>query len=236
MTAPLAHGYPDWTRQTPAADVIYSAGFGHAAPAFTQLGPFFTGATPAVGLFFRANADAFRVQPTFWADKALTGFLAGQVLEFARAGVEFWGAIRTLGPWMTLDVTPFGGAGSFDWTLWQAPSPATIFNTHTDPRLIEVPGTAIGIGATSTFDATKIHVGRAHLYLAQRAGTYNGSLFSIDSLGVARRIVSRAMAAGEYFDEMVPLLGGTIRAQVVNTSGVASSLDIHVVAEQNMTG
>jgi hypothetical protein len=235
VTSPVLHGYPDWGRATPAADVVFYQQFGAVANGFTQLGPYFVGATPAVGIFFRANGTAYRVQPTFWPDQAMSSYLGAQVLEFARGGVEYYGAIRTLGPWMTLDITPLVNGNTFDATVWAAPAPATIFPNHGDPVLIEVPGQVIGIGATINVDATRIHTGMAHFYLAQRVGTHNATLYSVDYLGTKRRLVSRAMATGQYFDEVVPLASGTIQIQVVNTSGAASSVDGHVVALQNMT-
>ncbi len=237
MTAPVAHGYPDWGRATPAADVIFYQQSGVVADNPVTLGPYFVGAQPAVGIFFRANVFGFQVRPVFYPDRALTAFLASQFLHLARAGVEFWGAIRTLGPWMTLEITPSAGpGGTFDATVWSAPAPAAIFTSHPTQSLINSRGNAIAIGGTGLTNATRVHLGMAHLYLAQRAGTWTGTLYSVDYTGTRVINQSRNFAAGEYFDEIVPLMPGTPQVEVINTSGVAATWDAHLVAVPNLAG
>lgn len=235
MTAPIAHGYPDWTRQTPASDVLFVREVGTLSTGGVTRGPFFVGATTALGLYVEAVGTGHQVHLDFYADVAGTQYLGTQSLDLARGGAFFRGAIRTLGPWVRITITPFAAGNTFNLSAWAAPSPGTIFGNATESVLINT-SQAIGIGATITLDANRLHPGVAHLYVAQRAGTFTANAYTVDFAGSRASIIGRVMAAGEYFSEMIALGSGTPEIEVTNSSGAGSTIDVRLVAVPNLTG
>lgn len=235
MTTPLAHGYPDWTRQTPASDVLFTQSVGILSTGGVTMGPYFVGATSAMGIYFMSTDTGHQVHLDFYADQAGTILLATQALDFAQAGAFFRGAIRVLGPWVQVSVTPLAPGGHFDVTAWAAPTPGTIFTGHSEPILVNS-SQAIGIGATITLTPNRVHPGLAHLYAAQRAGTYTVNVYSKNYTGIRSSLIGRVMAAGEYFSEMIALGGGTPELEITNSSAAGSTIDVRLVAVQNLTG
>lgn len=235
MTTPIAHGYPDWTRQTPASDVLFIKESIGAPLAGVTRGPFFVGATPAVGVYVNANGTGHQVALNFYADQAGTQFLGTQSIDLSAAGVFFRGAIRVLGPWVKIAIAPFAAGNSIDLLAWAAPTPGTIFGTFDENVLVQA-NQAIGIGATVTLTAGRVHPGVAHLYAAQRAGIYTASVFTVNFAGGRTFVLRRNMAAGEFFDEMIALGSGTPQVEIINTSGAAQTIDVHLTAVQNLTG
>lgn len=235
MTTPLAHGYPDWTRQTPASDVLFVQEIGAPSTGGVLRGPFFVGATPAVGVSFLSVGTGHQVHLDFYGDQALTQFLGSQSLDFARDGSQFRGAIRVLGPWLRITVTPFVNGFTYNLSAWAAPTPGTIFGTATESVLINA-SQAIGIGATVALNADRLHPGVAHLYACQRAGAYTCSIYSVDFTGVRTFVLHRVMTALDFFSEMIALGSGTPQVEIINTSGAAQTIDVHLTAVPNLMG
>lgn len=158
MTSPLQHGFPDWGRQSAGSDILVAYEVGTNITGSTDYGPFFVGDSPYLYVSHSA-AVATNLSIAWFADAALTQSLFGDVITTASGG-EAQQCIPVRGPWVRFRAERSAYPGIHNLRVYRVPTPFNVYaGTDGENNLIEENGTAVGAGATSTFNATSTRGG-----------------------------------------------------------------------------
>lgn len=103
MTTPLAHGFPDWARQSAESDITVLYASGAALAGATTLGPYFVGGMPSLYLAFSGTGTRNRIQFSFYLDAALTQLVDQDAITTSQNG-GFTGSITVFGPYVTITI------------------------------------------------------------------------------------------------------------------------------------
>lgn len=229
MTQPAAQGFPDWQRNTPAQNVIYLL-LNTQVNGFTNYGPFFCGYSPATRIFVDQTNKNISVLVFWFADKALTQPLGQQeIVTQVNSNIDT--AVSNQGPWFIIEFT----AQTYPVTpILQVSAVAYTGNglglVHSN-ILIGSENAAIGIGGTLSIFSFLVWPGPAVLHLRMNQGPFTVSLAGIDITGARVPFYQRVEAAATSFTVPLFLPASIVRVIVTNSSGVAATCSVYVVAD-----
>lgn len=232
MTLPVAHGYPDYARQTPAQDVFYFTD----TPTWTGLktyGPFFCGAMPAIRILAQGITNNFQVAVSFTADSAGTQLLGAEALVL-QAASYFNGAITSEGPWFTVTIQASAANAQCQLTVSSANRAGIDQNPYDGNVLIAQTQVALGAGASTGFDAGIVWPGSAFLLMAQNAGTWNALVEYYTLAGGLIRVMRWSSTAGQAFHDRIYLPPAVVHIFIQNSSGAASNVDVYLTGEPSL--
>src|SRR5258706_7317529 len=113
MTAPLAHGYPDFGRFTAGADKLLADLSVAGLNVLTSYGPYFVGDVQFARLQFVAQVNHFACELQFYSDSTLSTFTAREAFSL-RQGDTYNHAFPALGPYLMLNVDPSAVGAAFN--------------------------------------------------------------------------------------------------------------------------
>lgn len=183
MTAPIAHGYPDWGRFAARADTVWIRSNGFNVDVSATHGPFLSAAYQFLRIKFTASANHFQVFIEFYEDQA--GMFSTGIHNFeCRQGTTLDWIFPILGPWMAVIVVPNVVASTYTLGLHSAWGPYHPTSSGPDQNLlINRINESVPAGATENYDATFIWPAEAHWFAEKPAGTHEIRLVTLDTLG-----------------------------------------------------
>lgn len=163
MTAPIAHGYPDFGRFQATADKILDNLVGQVINGTNLYGPYFVGDVDCVRIKFLPQTNNFGVVLRYYDSAALTNLLSEDSFS-CFAGDLYNQSTPALGPYLSIRVTPSAAASIFDMGVFTSRGPWRPIGN--DPkRTILFQGDAVAHPAgTTLLDANLIAPGAAEFY------------------------------------------------------------------------
>lgn len=228
MTTPLAHGFPDWGRQSGRSDILVAHQTGVNLTGSTDYGPYFVGDSPYLYVDHSA-AVATNLGIAWFADEAMTLSLFGDVITTASGG-EAKQCIPVRGPWVRFHAERSAYPGTHNLRVYKVSSPFNVYaGTDGENNLIDEQGTAVGAGATATYNATSTRGGWIWWKgLLEAAASTRILLLSVDFTG-ATHILDYGSQDSGGTGRMVFAPALPLRVTVFNNDGVARNAYVSVV-------
>lgn len=188
MTSPLAHDFSDWGRHQGNANILVEYQSGTNIVAATNYGPHFVGDSPYLYVSHSA-AVATNLGVAWFADEAATQTLFGDVLTTATGG-EVQQCIPVRGPFVRFTAERSAYPGTHNLRVYKVPSPFNVYSgTDGETNLIDVDGTSVAAGGTSTFNATNTRGGWVYWRgVLEAAASTRIRLLAVDFTGTTHLI------------------------------------------------
>lgn len=230
MTAPVAHGYPDWGRFSASSDKTYEVFSFLNQVGDVNSSVHFVGDVPYISLFTFVPVDGAFCFVNWFEDEALTPPLWTDAIELSNsATIQINLPVR--GPWMqvqwTPDTTPFDVFGQV--TSSRYPN-APIGDSAVRNVLLSRVNIPIGAGATVTSVAGTIIPGPAIWNIFATPATWTASVDAIHPDGTATRLdnIDNTRGKDSRFLFLPPAVA---RISVTNTSGAGGAFFITLMAK-----
>lgn len=184
MTAPLAHGYPDYHRSLARADIIFVPFTFATTSTSVTFGPFFMGNSRSVLLTVQCDSGAgLGVQLTWTTDPAGIDFVAVESINMRGPSVQVNG-YTVRGPYLTVLLSSPGGAVNYFIALTGESENLAAESGNLSPvYAIEYTGANINAGATRTDNSAIVAPGEAEWFVFTTAATFQANLNTILSDG-----------------------------------------------------
>lgn len=196
MTAPVAHGYPDYGRYLAAADKLLVSDTQSNIDAVTTYPRMFVGDVPFMGIWLRVSTNHFRFNFDFYDAREGGNYLTGQPFSI-RQGSEMDITIPVGGPFCEMSAQPSAVDGEFERTIWTAHSSNQYTRLSYDSLILASFNANINAGATQTISSSRVFAGEAHWFADSAAATWTARVETLDFQGTAVIIDEiRATAAG----------------------------------------
>lgn len=229
MTAPFAHGFPDWGRFVSEGDKIYTFTNRVGGANVETLGPFFVGDVPAISIQHVAVTWPMNVDFFFFADQALSQQMQGHSFSgFTTPIIET--VVPVLGPWMTIQLTSTAGASQWTLVVASCTGKRAALGTSLEQNvLLSKVADPVGAGVTITTDIRVIKPGPAILTIDTSLATWLATLSHVDLSGTVTRIdtITNLSATAP---RPVHLNGVTPRFTFKNNTGAAGSYTAALVS------
>jgi hypothetical protein len=158
MTTPISHGHPDWGRTIAATDIQVIRVTHVQAAVEDDLGTFFVGNMPYFWVRMLVNNGGAKLVLS-WMDAATGGNVIATNEVHTRVTITATGPFAVLGPWVQItsltDVIP----RTITVNAWQSLAGGQEVTPDLGNILISQNGTAIGAGATSTYNPIRARWG-----------------------------------------------------------------------------
>lgn len=221
MTAPVAHGYPDWARYSARADKVLADFSDPDIDALEVLGPFFVGDSPCLAVFFTAVTNGFRLAFNFYSDEAGTSYVTSHIFSIAALG-RIEQTIPVLGPWMTVTVDPSAVNSSYMTVIATAFTPALQdAGSGSDNILYSVFATNFAVG-TTIVNLTDVRPGPSNLYVILPPVLSDVRLYSRNYLGLLV-FLTNVVGNGNTAERRIYLPNTTLQLQIINAGGAPAA-------------
>lgn len=235
MTAPSAHGYPDWGRFAASSDKLFDTFTqNNIAVTFTS-STYFVGDVPYIGLFNVVTGNGAELT-LYWGDDAsLTHVLRTDTIEFSNnCSIDI--TIPVKGPYLVLQWVPVATPYSINGVLVSSrTSQSELGNSAIRNVLIRQVNTPVGAGATVQAIAASIIPGPAVWNLSCTAATYSATVSAIhpDLTAVRLDTISQVIPFASRVLYLPPML---MVITVTNTSGAPASFSGTLMAKPMYDG
>lgn len=232
MTLPIAHGFPDWARQSAAADleVIYLENSNITAQTtYPTTGAFFVGIAPFLRVFQSAAGLRTKVELQWWADEAKTRDLGSDILVTASGG-SVAQSIPVRAPYVSIVVDLSAYPNQHSLQVFMVPAAISETGQSTgDITLISVDAASVAAAATRTDNASRTRGGWAYWQGIFDDGV-NGliRLYSVDFTGAVNLLDTMGPGISTQ-GRLVFLPAMPIRVTSQNADGSARNLYLTVL-------
>ncbi len=228
MTTPVAHGYPDWGRQSAKSDIEVLIMSGVSISGVTLSAVKFVGNMSY--LYVRcSSASSMNVGISWFADEAATLSLFGDVVTTASGG-DAVQCVPIRGPWVRFTFERGAYPGTINFQAYMTDVPFNVYaGTDGENNLIDVNATVVGAGATSTFNAIATRGNWVYWRgVLEAATSARILLLSVDFTGTTHLIdyANQDLASSGRM-VLVPAL--PLRVTVFNNDGVGRDAFVSVV-------
>jgi hypothetical protein len=234
MTAPIAHGYPDWGRFSPQSDVNWLTLSGTSIAVTTNYGAFFLGTTSWLGVDAFVQTNNARISLQFFRDAGLSQIAGVFTFDLLSGGI-FDGAIPVNGPYLYVTVIPSANPAVFDLGLWSAAGPISGLSDSDSLVLISEDFVAFPVGTSIKGPASRLQAGPSHFFaeanVASWAVQLEGCRYDGTFLPFAK--LSNVTGAGTVTAYLPTML---VRARCVNGTGGAGNVTVYLVTPPLQTG
>lgn len=229
MTAPVAHGYPDWGRFVARANVKWLKETGVAITAASERGSFFLGHTTHLGVKFTCTTGHASISFSWRTGAAAADEVATTGID-VRDDTIYVGAIPVVAPYVVVTVTPGSVNPTFNLALWSAAGPLP-FLDHSDTNvLLSDILTPWGLGIATTGVATYVTPGLAYLSCFASITNYTATVESIDASGVTQRLLIYG-GAHNGLSMAVYLPATPVRLQLDNNVGPGATIEYALTSD-----
>jgi hypothetical protein len=229
MTAPVAHGYPDYGRYAARADKLIDQASAVTISATTTHGRYFVGDVPFVLPFLFADANHIRWRVQFY-DAATGGNLLAGFAISTRQGSQFDATVPVVGPFMSLQITPSAANTTYSFILSTAHSAIFDSPTSATDNVLATINQSVAAGATVTSDSTRVWPGEATWFVRSTSTNWQFRIDTIDYLGAMLRVEHVALAAAGTQRGVIFLAPANMRLTVINGDAVAREFSTSLVA------
>lgn len=229
MTQPQAQGFPDWQRNTPAQNVIYSTFNGPLAGPLT-LGPFFCGYSLATRLNVTATDKNSDYTLSWYPDKAMSNQL-GVTSTVTQATDFIEQAYSNKGPWFTLRITaltyPLAASGLISAVTYVGGGTSLLLNGP----LFSGENNALPASGSTSYFGSNPWPGPAVLNINCNQLPYTVSLAGLDLNGVRQPFFQYRSTAENSIVVPVNLPAAITRAIITNGTAVATTVSAYLLAD-----
>lgn len=231
MTAPLAHGFPDWQRNRPSTNVLY-LNTSVVTTGNADYGPFFVGYSPCVGIDLFDTTGDLQVLLGWYGNDAVN-ITTGQRVIVCTAGGGFHGSVKNLGPWLSVSVLPKGATAQYSMALFATEKAGMWDRLGKDNELIVVTAFNLGAGANTTWTATRTWSGPVTIDLGQVGGTWNADVGVLDSTGTLVRMGHHDSTWGQKYQAQLHAPLSPMQIVMRNTDAAAHNHWAYIVGHSH---
>lgn len=229
MTAPIAHGYPDWGRYAARSDVLLLdlTGEAYTGVVTHQLG--FVGGYEGIAFSFIAVVGPYRVRISYGTTALSSSIVTQYTFEFQSGGMTNV-VLPILGPYCFIEVR--GTGASTTYTITASTSQRDAIDQPASGKanaIINNYGQPIGAGATATATASVIWPGGAYLVVYCTGNNWVADVSALSYTGGNNFIdylVSNGATETQHF---LFLPCSQIQVRVTNNSGIAQTYYVFLV-------
>lgn len=187
MTTPIAHGYPDWGRQSAASDirVLEINGLQQNIPTAGR-GTFFVGNSPYIWIILSVDVGGLRLSLN-WRDAASGGVLIASDAVDTLAGRSCDGPIAVKGPYLEIFTNVDLAGRVITVRIWHSRSVGQDHRANQHNGLIAIDAGNVNAGATQTFNPAAVRWGWGYwnTYISACA-VGSMKLYALDYLGAVQ--------------------------------------------------
>jgi hypothetical protein len=230
MTAPTAHGYPDWGRYAASSDKTYDTFSTINAVADVESAVYFVGDVPYISLFTFTTGNGAYCFVEWFEDEAITPPLWTDTIELSNEATCYIN-LPVRGPWLLIRWEPAATPFSVFGTVTSSRYPnAPVGNQGTRNVLLSRVNVAIGAGATVNSIAGTIIPGPAVWNIFATPATWTASVDALHPDLTAIRLDNIDNTRGKDSRFLfLPL--AVARISVTNTSGAAGAFFVTLMAK-----
>jgi hypothetical protein len=203
MTSPATLGFPDFQRSYASARNLLRLVFQSAIVANDVSGPLPVGNMHSIGVRAFANVNNIKVLLDWFLDRTFLVFVSSDQFELVQGG-SIDQSFPTKAAYLRVTVVPLpAGAATYTLAVYEMPVDTFAQTAPNINQLVGANGTAVGAGATITFDALRAFAGPASLTIfSEDAAAWNGALLTLNAAGTTTAI---ARASNKFPMQCVPI-------------------------------
>lgn len=230
MTAPVAHGYPDYGRYSARADLLLINQQNVAVNVDTVYNIGFVGGIEALGVVANSNGTGALWHFDYYSDAAGTLLLSRTSVETG-SNRPFEKSLPTYGPFLRITLSPNAAGSTYTLVVWSTTRSA-ISNNGQPQRSILIAQTTvnIGAGATSTFTASRVWPGSATWSVTGQTTGFRATISHLSRAAVATVMGSMQTGALGTIQHQLFLPARVIEVAITNTAAGAANFDTYVTA------
>lgn len=220
MTAPVAHGYPDYGRTSARANVLYHDVTDADIDAQEALPRKFVGDRAYIQFFFSADTNHFDLSFTYSIGSAGQQTTATQKFS-CRQGGSIESSDPVKGPYVSVVVTPSAVNSAYTFKMWGTDGPSHQgSNDDFGNLLYDQDGISIGATTTRTDEISVVWPGPASFFVVSTAASWTSYVEGINKSGTVRHIARRSQVS-PVEPQLFFLPRSTVRIRTTNNDAGA---------------